>query len=60
MKQDVTGSSPGAFRVANGAALNLNYSGTYTVTGLYTNGIGLPVGTYNTGNLPSVITGTGN
>jgi hypothetical protein len=45
--------------LANGAMLNLNYSGTRVVPGLYTNGVALPVGTYNAGNLPGFIAGTG-
>jgi fibronectin-binding autotransporter adhesin len=56
----VTGSSAGALRVANGGVLNLNYSGTYAVGSFYTNGVALPVGTYNIGNLSGFITGTGN
>jgi fibronectin-binding autotransporter adhesin len=60
LQLDVTGSSPGAFRVANGALLNLNYSGTYAVAHFYTNGVSLLVGTYNAGNLPGFITGSGN
>lgn len=56
---DVTGSSAGALRLTNGAMLNLNYSGTYVVAGFYTNGVALPFGTYNAGNLPGFITGSG-
>jgi len=56
---DVTGSSAGALRITNGATLNLNYSGSYVVAGFYTNGVALAFGTYNAGNLPSYITGTG-
>ena len=55
----LTGSSSGAFRLANGALLNLNFSGSYAVAGLYTNGVALSVGTYNAGNLPGLITGSG-
>lgn len=60
LQLDVTGSSVGAFRVADGGMLNLNYSGTYAVGSFYTNGVALPVGTYNAGNLPGFIIGAGN
>ncbi len=60
LQLDVTGSSSSAFRIVDGALLNLNYSGNYVVTKLYTNGIALPVGTYNAGNLPAFVTGSGN
>jgi autotransporter-associated beta strand protein len=60
LQLDVTGSSISAFRVANGALLNLNYSGIYAVAHFYTNGVALPDGTYNAGNLPGFITGSGN
>jgi autotransporter-associated beta strand protein len=60
LQLDVAGSSPSAFRLANGALLNLNYSGTYVVAHLFTNGVALPVGAYNSGNLPGVIVGSGN
>ncbi|HWY29221.1 MAG TPA: autotransporter-associated beta strand repeat-containing protein, partial [Candidatus Acidoferrum sp.] len=60
LQLDVTGSSLGAFRLANGTALNLNFSGNYAVAHFYTNGVALPNGTYNAGSLPSFITGTGN
>jgi len=56
---DQTGSSVGAFRLANGALLNLNYTGNYGVAAFYTNGVALPVGTYNHGNLPGFISNTG-
>ncbi len=59
LQLDATGSSPGAFRVANGGLLNLNYSGTFAVGSFYTNGVALPVGTYNAGNLPAFISGSG-
>ena len=55
---DVAGSSPGAVHLASGAS-NLNFTGTNTVTGLYTNNIALPTGIYNAGNLPGFITGSG-
>jgi autotransporter-associated beta strand protein len=60
LQLDTTGSSFGAFHLANDALLNLNFSGTYAVAGCYTNGVALPVGTYNAGNLPAFITGSGN
>jgi len=56
---DVTGSCPTSIRVANGGTLNLNYAGTYVVSSLYTNGVVLPSGTYNSGNLPGYIIGSG-
>ena len=60
LQLDATGSNLGAFRLANLAMLNLNYSGNHAVSALYTNGVALPVGTYNNGNLPTFITGSGN
>jgi autotransporter-associated beta strand protein len=60
LKLDATGSDPTKIRLANSATLNLNYSGNYSVLGFYTNGVALPVGTYNNGNLSTFITGTGN
>jgi autotransporter-associated beta strand protein len=60
LQLDATGSSLGAFRLANGAMLNLNYSGNYGVPRFYTNGVALAGGTYNAGNLPGFITGSGN
>ncbi len=56
---DVTGSSAGSLRVTNGSTLNLNYSGNYVVSSFATNGVALPSGTYNAGNLPAYIIGTG-
>lgn len=60
LQLDATGSSAGAFRVANGGLLNLTFVGTYAVGSFYTNGVALPVGTYNASNLPSFIQGVGN
>jgi autotransporter-associated beta strand protein len=59
LELDVTGSNPSALRLASGTTLNLNYTGTYAIAGFYTNGIALPNGTYNSGNLSGFITGTG-
>jgi len=59
LKLDVAGSSPAAIRLTTGASLNLNFAGTNTFTGLYTNGVALPTGVYNAGNLPGFITGSG-
>ena len=59
LQLDVAGSSLASMRVANGALLNLNFSGTYVFAHFYTNGVALPVGFYNAGNLPGFITGTG-
>lgn len=60
LQLDVTGSTLGSVRVANGALLNLNFSGNYAAAGLFTNGVALPVGLYNSGNLPGFIIGSGN
>jgi fibronectin-binding autotransporter adhesin len=57
---DTTGSSASTLRLADGASLNLNYSGTRVVPGFFTNGVALPDGTYNSGNLPTFIAGSGN
>jgi autotransporter-associated beta strand protein len=59
LELDVTGSALGAFRLANGSLLNLTFSGSYLVGACYTNNVALPVGTYNAGNLPGFITGSG-
>jgi autotransporter-associated beta strand protein len=59
LQLDVAGSSPGAIRTVTGATINLNFSGTYTVGAFYTNGVALAIGTYNAGNLPGFITGSG-
>jgi len=59
LELDVTGSSVGAFRLTNGSLLNLTFSGNYLVGACYTNNVALPVGTYNSGNLPAFITGSG-
>ncbi len=59
LQLNAAGSSPSEFRIVNGAMFNLNYSGTYVVGKLYTNGVALPVGVYNAANLPGFITGTG-
>ena len=60
LQLDTTGSSSGAFRVVNGGLFNLNFSGNYLVASLYTNGVAVGLGTYNSGNMPSFITGGGN
>jgi autotransporter-associated beta strand protein len=60
LQLDATGSSPGALRVANGATVNLNFVGTFVVGSFYTNGVALPNGTYNSGNLPGFLAGGGN
>jgi autotransporter-associated beta strand protein len=57
---DAGGTSSSVLHIANGALLNLNYSGTRVVPGLYTNGVALPIGIYNSGNLGGFITGSGN
>jgi fibronectin-binding autotransporter adhesin len=43
----------------NAVVLNLNFSGTNTIGVLYTNGIPLAGGIYNSSNLPGLITGSG-
>jgi autotransporter-associated beta strand protein len=60
LQLDVAVSSPGAFRLANGSILNLNYSGTSAAGSFFTNGVALPIGTYNAGNMPAFIAGSGN
>ncbi len=60
LQLDVTGSSSGAFHIADGGLLNLNYNGNYVAGSFYTNGVALPIGTYNAGNLSAFITGPGN
>ncbi|MEI9962652.1 MAG: autotransporter-associated beta strand repeat-containing protein [Limisphaerales bacterium] len=60
LQLDTTGSSAGAFRVIDGGLFNLNFSGNYVIASLYTNGVALPLGTYNSANLPAFITGSGN
>ena len=60
LQLDNTGSSSGAFRVVDGGLFNLNFSGNYLVASLYTNGVAVGLGTYNSGNMPSFITGGGN
>ncbi len=61
LQLDVTGQQfgGGGLHIANGGLLNLNYTGNYVVGSLYTNGIALPIGTYNAGNLSAFITGSG-
>ena len=48
LQLDVTGSSAGNLRQANGTTLNLNFGGNYVVAGYYTNGVALPPGTNST------------
>ncbi len=59
LQLDAVGSSAGSFRLVNGATLNLNFNGTYIVGGLFTNGVPVALGVYNSGNLPAFITGSG-
>jgi autotransporter-associated beta strand protein len=59
LKLDSTSNHSGTFQLSNGGTLNLNYSGTMQVATFTTNGVGLAVGTYNTGNLPAYISGSG-
>lgn len=60
LQLDAAGTGSSAFRVASGGVLNLNYSGTYSVRQLYVDGVAKPIGVYNAGNLPGVISGSGN
>jgi autotransporter-associated beta strand protein len=59
LELDAAGSSPAAFHLTNGASLNLNFAGTYLVAGCYTNGVAIPDGVYNAGNLHGFIIGSG-
>jgi fructan beta-fructosidase len=59
LQLDANSNRPGAIRLASGAMLNLNYTGEYVVARLFTNGVALPSGKYNAGNLPGFITGSG-
>ena len=59
LQLDSIGSSACAFRIVSGSTFNLNYSGNYVVGALYVNGVAQPNGTYNSGNLSSVISGSG-
>lgn len=59
LKLDLTNNKSATIKLANGAVLNLNYSGTMPVTNLFTNNLALPKGVYNSGNLPGFITGSG-
>ena len=57
MELNPAGRSPGLFRLATGASLNLNAGGTFTVAALYTNNVALPNGVYTSSSLPGFITG---
>ena len=59
LQLDTAGSVPGALRLANGALANLNYNGAFAVGSLYTNGVKVPIGTYNSSSLSDFITGSG-
>ena len=59
LQVDQTGNNAGTFYLENGALLNLNFSGTYVVAGLHTNGVALPNGVYTSSNHPGFITGSG-
>ena len=50
---------PGVMRLAAGATLRLNHTGTNMVQACFTNGVLLPPGVYAAGNLSGFITGTG-
>jgi autotransporter-associated beta strand protein len=56
---DAAGSLPSAIRLVSGTSLKLDYAGALAVVALYTNGIALPAGTYNTANLPAFVSGAG-
>ena len=60
LQLDATFSSlASTYRITNGAQLNLTYSGASILGHFYTNGVALPNGTYNAGNLPAFIIGSG-
>jgi len=59
LKLEVAGSSQAAYRLTNGASLNLNFAGTSIVNACYTNGVAIPNGTYSASNLHGFIAGTG-
>ncbi|HWY29656.1 MAG TPA: autotransporter-associated beta strand repeat-containing protein, partial [Candidatus Acidoferrum sp.] len=59
LQLDAYRSTLASMRITNGATLNLNYSGAYSVAHFYTNNVSLPNGTYNAGNIAAFITGTG-
>lgn len=59
LQLDAAGVKTGYFRLGAGAMLKLNFSGTYGVSGMFTNGVSLPAGTYNAANLPGFVTGSG-
>jgi autotransporter-associated beta strand protein len=60
LELDASGSDPTTIRLANTGTLKLTFTGNYTVLGCYTNGVALPVGTYNASNLGNFIEGPGN
>lgn len=59
LRLDTTNNKSGTIKLAHGAVMNLNYSGTMVVKNLHTNSLALPKGIYNSGNLPGFITGSG-
>jgi autotransporter-associated beta strand protein len=59
LQYDTAGSSPSPHRLVNGSVVNLNYAGVRIVPAIYTNGVAVPQGTYNAGNLPGYLTGGG-
>jgi fibronectin-binding autotransporter adhesin len=59
LQLDTNSSSAGAFRLAANSVLFLNNSGTTVVGHLYTNGVSLANGIYNSGNLNTYIAGGG-
>jgi fibronectin-binding autotransporter adhesin len=52
-------SSTASVSISNTAVLNLNFNATNTVGALYTNGVALAAGVYNSASLPGLITGSG-
>ena len=59
LQLSLSGSSPSAFYLSNGASLDLTSGGTFAVGVLYTNNVVLPNGVYTSSNLPGFITGSG-
>jgi autotransporter-associated beta strand protein len=59
LQLDSSGTNTGVLRLADGAKLNLNFSGKFATRNLLTNGVALPAGTYTAANLQPFISGAG-
>ena len=59
LQLNLAGSSLGALYIANGARLNLNFSGNCVAAHFYTNNVVLPNGIYTSSSLPGFISGSG-